>query len=107
MNIVVRTRLIPLDTTSTRGTLDGQNLSPSAVLIVRNWRAGDHFQQAYTSRPRKLKELLEEIRPPAELRSMWTVVEAEKAIVWVRGARNPKLLVGAQELRIEILEHAG
>jgi tRNA(Ile)-lysidine synthase len=104
MNIVVRTRLIPLDSDNTRGTLDGQNLHPSAVLVVRNWRAGDHFQQAYASRPRKIKELLDEIKPPAELRSMWPVVEANGAIIWVLGARNPRLLLGSEELRIETHE---
>ena len=104
MNMMVRARLIPMDAKNNRGTLDAQNLPPSAVLVVRNWRAGDHFQQAYASRPRKIKELLEEIKPPADLRSMWPVVEADKAIIWVRGARNPRWLVGSRELQIEIIE---
>jgi tRNA(Ile)-lysidine synthase len=104
MSIVVRARLIPLDTADARGTLDAQNLSSSALLVVRNWRAGDQFQQAYASRSRKIKELLEEIKPPAELRSMWPVVEADGAIIWVRGARNPKLRLGSKELRIEAQE---
>jgi hypothetical protein len=47
---------------------------------------------------------LEEIKPPAELRSMWPVVEADGAIIWVRGARNPKLRLGSKELRIEAQE---
>jgi tRNA(Ile)-lysidine synthase len=104
MNTVVRARLIPLDTANVRGTLDAQNLSPSAVLTVRNWRAGDYFQQAYASRPRKIKELLEEIKPPANLRSIWPVVVADGTILWVRGARNPRWLLGSQELRIETKE---
>jgi tRNA(Ile)-lysidine synthase len=92
MNIVVRTLLDSLDTTHTRGTLDGQTLSPSAVLLLRSWKAGDRFQQAFSSSAHKVKELLNEIQPPKGLRGVWPVIEAEGKVVWVMGARNRPLL---------------
>jgi tRNA(Ile)-lysidine synthase len=105
MNIVVHARVIPLDSEKSRGTLDAQNLSPSAALVVRNWRAGDRFLQAFASREHKVKELLDEVKPPPELRAGWPVIEAGGQIVWMRGARNPRLkLPGGEELRIEIEE---
>jgi tRNA(Ile)-lysidine synthase len=100
MNIKVRASLKPLDTAKQRGTLVGQSLSSSAVLVVparlavRSWRAGDRFRQAHAAREQKVKELLNEIQAPAGQRSLWPVIEASGAdgqIVWVYGARNPTL----------------
>jgi len=97
MNIKVRASLKPLDTAKHRGTLDGQTLSPSAVLVIRCWRAGDRFRQAHASREHKVKELLSEVQAPPEQRSLWPVIEAEGQIVWLYGARNPALRTPAGE----------
>lgn len=103
MNIKVRASWKPLDTAKHRGTLDGQTLSPSAVLVVRCWRAGDRFRQAHASREHKVKELLNEIQAPPEQRSRWPVIEAEGQIVWLYGARNPALRTPAgDEVVIEV-----
>jgi tRNA(Ile)-lysidine synthase len=92
MNIVVRAGLVSLDTAESRGTLDGQTLSPSAVLLLRSWKAGDRYQQAFSSSAHKVKELLNEIQPPEGLRARWPVIEVESKVVWVMGARNRPLL---------------
>jgi tRNA(Ile)-lysidine synthetase-like protein len=92
MNIVVRADLVSLDTAQPRGTLEGQTLSSSAVLLLRSWKAGDRYQQAFSSTAHKVKELLNEIQPPEGLRALWPVIEAEGKVVWVMGARNRRLL---------------
>jgi tRNA(Ile)-lysidine synthase len=111
MNIKVRASLKSLDTGKQRGTLVGQSLSSSAVLVlrsdlvVRSWRAGDRFRQAHAAREHKVKELLNEIQSPAEQRSLWPVIEADGQIIWLYGARNP-LLQTAQGEQV-VIEVAG
>lgn len=56
-----------------------------AELVVRNWRAGDRFRPAHTKSEKKLKELLQERRVPAEERSRWPVAASGERIAWVRG----------------------
>jgi len=109
MNIKVRAALKPLDTARQRGTLVGQSLSSSAVLVVqtqlcvRSWRAGDRFRQAHAAREHKVKELLHEIEAPASQRSLWPVIEVDGEIVWLYGARNPSLRTAqGEEVVIEV-----
>jgi tRNA(Ile)-lysidine synthetase-like protein len=110
MNIKVRASLKPLDTAKQRGTLVGQSLSSSAVLVVqtqlavRSWRAGDRFRQAHAAREHKVKELLHEIEAPASQRSLWPVIEVDGEIVWLYGARNPSLRTAqGEEVVIEVV----
>lgn len=93
MNIMVRARLVPLDTANTRGTLDG-TLSPTAILVVRSWRAGDRFRPAYASAEHKVKELLDQVGAPSAHRARWPVVVADGQVIWLRGARNPRWTLG-------------
>ena len=101
MNIMVRARLVPLDSGNSRGTLDG-TLAPSAVLVVRSWRPGDRFRQAHASAEHKVKELLDQVDAPAAHRARWPVVVAENKVIWMRGARNPRWSLGPdQQIVIE------
>lgn len=108
MNIVVHARVLAREGGKPRGTLDGQTLSPAAVLVVRSWKAGDRFRQAYAGAEHKVKELLQEIKPPAELRALWPVIVADGALVWVRDARNRPLQTAAGEpIEIVVEERNG
>jgi len=93
MNIMVRARLVPLDSGNSRGTLDG-TLAPSAGLVVRSWRAGDRLRQAHASTEHKVKELLDQVDAPAAHRARWPVVVAENKVIWMHGARNPRWSLG-------------
>jgi tRNA(Ile)-lysidine synthase len=53
-------------------------------LRIRNWRAGDRFRPAHTKSAKKIKELLQEHRVPAQARKLWPVVISGDEIVWVR-----------------------
>jgi tRNA(Ile)-lysidine synthase len=62
-------------------------------LVVRTWQFGDRFWPAHTKAPKKLKELFQAKRIPAELRAAWTVMVAERdgeeEVVWVQGFAAP------------------
>jgi tRNA(Ile)-lysidine synthetase-like protein len=58
-------------------------------LRVRNWRAGDRFWPAHTKSPRKIKELLQELRITGVERKLWPVVVQGAEVVWVRGFPVP------------------
>jgi tRNA(Ile)-lysidine synthase len=65
------------------GGLDPQKLP--GKLILRNWRAGDHFRPLGSQKARKLKELMGRHKIPAGQRKGWPVLECGTEIVWVRG----------------------
>jgi tRNA(Ile)-lysidine synthase len=71
-------------------------VSPAKVgdLRVRNWRAGDRYWPAHTNEPKKIKELLQSRRVPANVRAHWPVVVTEvdgaEQIVWVPGFEYPE-----------------
>jgi tRNA(Ile)-lysidine synthase len=58
-------------------------------LRVRNWRPGDRFWPAHTKCPKKIKELLQEMRAAQPERRLWPVVVSGDEIVWVRGFLAP------------------
>jgi tRNA(Ile)-lysidine synthetase-like protein len=65
-------------------------------LIVRTWRFGDRFWPAHTKAPKKLKELFQDKKIPAELRPAWPVmvasIEQQDEVVWVQGFAAPSHL---------------
>lgn len=56
-----------------------------AGLTVRNWRAGDSFQGAFSKGPKKVKELLQAMHLQPEAKATWPVIVCGEAIVWGRG----------------------
>jgi tRNA(Ile)-lysidine synthase len=58
-------------------------------LRVRNWRAGDRFWPVHTKAPKKIKELLQELRISGSERKLWPVVVHGADVVWVRGFPVP------------------
>lgn len=61
-------------------------------LRVRNWRPGDRYWPAHMATEKKLKELLQDRRVPAEARAHWPVVIAAATgqILWVPGFAYPE-----------------
>jgi tRNA(Ile)-lysidine synthase len=54
-------------------------------LVLRNWRAGDHYWPSGSRKLRKLKELFRQRKIPRSRRKLWPVLECGEQIVWVRG----------------------
>jgi tRNA(Ile)-lysidine synthase len=81
-------------------------------LVVRTWRFGDRFWPAHTKAPKKLKELFQARKVPAELRGSWPVMVTERdgceEVVWVQGFAAPAHLRPGPGDREAILlrEHA-
>jgi tRNA(Ile)-lysidine synthase len=63
--------------------LDPQRLP--GELVLRNWRAGDHYCPTGSRAVRKLKELFRERKIPQVQRKVWPVLVSQGQIVWVRG----------------------
>lgn len=56
----------------------------STPLLLRGWRAGDHYQPAGHSRDRKLKEMFQQARVPSWQRGFWPILCQGTEILWVR-----------------------
>lgn len=54
-------------------------------LTLRNWHAGDGYQQAGHEKPRKLKEFFQRNRVPGDQRAAWPVLVQGDSLVWARG----------------------
>jgi len=54
-------------------------------LVLRNWRAGDHYWPSGSRKLRKLKELFRQRKIPHSRRGLWPVLECGEQIVWVKG----------------------
>ncbi len=77
-------------------------LPQGSGLLVRNWRAGDHFRPARHLSRKRVKELLYPLHLSAEEKRIWPVVIAGETIVWVRGIEAPVLLASSgQQIVIE------
>jgi tRNA(Ile)-lysidine synthetase-like protein len=81
-----------LETTRVTGNSSGCGYDPEHLLdsrydslVVRNWRSGERFWPFHTSRPRKIKELLQDRHIIGEEKGQWPVVVSGNDIVWVRG----------------------
>jgi tRNA(Ile)-lysidine synthase len=58
-------------------------------LIVRNWRPGDRFFPAHTKKPKKIKDLLQDLHLALPERRLWPVVVDGDVVVWMRGFPAP------------------
>ena len=56
----------------------------SAPLVLRGWRAGDHYQPAGHFRDQKLKEMFQEARIPSWRRDSWPILCQGTEILWAR-----------------------
>jgi tRNA(Ile)-lysidine synthase len=82
-----------------------QLLASGASLRVRNWQEGDRFRQAHSAGEKKVKDLLQELKVPKELRRHWPVVSAGDRILWVKGTRPlPLLFADGQGLQRLVIE---
>jgi len=62
------------------------------IARLRNWRPGDRVRPRCSSRPRKVKEVLERLRISGAGRELWPVLEVNGGIVWMRGVElEPEL----------------
>jgi tRNA(Ile)-lysidine synthase len=72
-----------------RGQLLDLGIMPKEVLI-RNWRAGDHYWPSHTAAARKVKELLSDRHATGTEKRLWPVAVAEGCgLVWMRGFAVP------------------
>jgi tRNA(Ile)-lysidine synthase len=53
--------------------------------LLRAWKAGDRVKVNHSSRPRKVKEILEHMKVTGTSRLNWPVLEFAGQIVWMRG----------------------
>jgi tRNA(Ile)-lysidine synthase len=66
--------------------LDGvKSHSSPATAILRNWRPGDRVRLRHSSGPRKVKEVLENLRVTGSDRALWPVLEFDGRIIWMQG----------------------
>lgn len=80
-------RLEVLTNTALDGGYNSGNnsLGTKCEFKVRNWRAGDRFWPGHTKAPKKVKELLQELRVTGTKRQLWPVITLGEEIVWMRG----------------------
>ena len=52
---------------------------------IRAWQAGDRVELRHSRGPKKVKEILNRMRIPAEERATWPVVTWKETIIWMRG----------------------
>jgi tRNA(Ile)-lysidine synthase len=77
---------------SERGKLLNIELIPKQILI-RNWRAGDHYWPAHTSAGKKVKELLSDCHATGTQKKLWPVAAAEGCgLIWLRDFAVPEAL---------------
>jgi tRNA(Ile)-lysidine synthase len=56
----------------------------SAPLVLRGWRAGDHYHPAGRFRNQKIKEMFQQARIPSWRRSSWPILCEGTEILWAR-----------------------
>jgi tRNA(Ile)-lysidine synthase len=59
--------------------------SESSTAVLRPWRAGDRVRVHHSSRPRKVKEVLDLMKVTGTSRLTWPVLEFGDRIVWMQG----------------------
>jgi len=78
----------------------GPNPVPVTALL-RSWKPGDRVKVNHSSRPRKVKEVLEHMKVTGTSRLNWPVLEFAGRIVWMRGIElepEPEISVVATPL---------
>jgi tRNA(Ile)-lysidine synthase len=96
MRLLVQARLEPLEAESQRynpGQVTDELHLHESSLVLRNWQAGDRFQPGQSKVEKKVKEILQQLKVPAEQRPTWPVVAAAEQVIWVWGARPRPLLL--------------
>ena len=76
-------------------------LSGPTTATLRNWRSGDRVRLRYSSGPRKVKEVLEQLRVTGSERAVWPVLEFDGRLIWMQGVElepEPGLIVTARPL---------
>jgi len=76
-------------------------------LVLRNWRAGDHYWPSGSRKLRKLKELFRQRKIPRSRRKLWPVLECGEQIVWVRGFPPAASVAAAPESRMLLVVEEG
>jgi tRNA(Ile)-lysidine synthase len=56
----------------------------STPLLLRGWRAGDHYHPAGHFRDRKIKEMFQQARVPSWQRGFWPILCKGSEILWTR-----------------------
>jgi tRNA(Ile)-lysidine synthase len=54
---------------------------------LRNWKPGDRVRLQHSSGPRKVKEVLENLRVTGSARTLWPVLELGGTIAWMQGVQ--------------------
>ncbi|MEO5936879.1 MAG: tRNA lysidine(34) synthetase TilS [Terriglobales bacterium] len=67
------------------------------TLAVRNWQAGDRFWPEHGKSEKKVKDILQQLKVPAQERSLWPVIAAGDDLIWVRGARQRPVRIQMQK----------
>lgn len=75
-------------------------------LLVRNWRAGDHFWPAHSKESRKIKELLQDRHITGDEKKRWPVIASGEGVVWLRGFGVRRDLQTKNDTGILIIEEA-
>jgi len=69
-------------------------LDPAQIgeeLLIRNWRPGDRYWPAHSSREKKVKELLADLHATGTTKKLWPVaVDAQGRIAWMRRFAAPE-----------------
>jgi tRNA(Ile)-lysidine synthase len=76
-------------------------------LVLRNWRAGDHYWPSGSRKPQKLKELFRQRKIPRSRRNLWPVLEGGEQILWVRGFPPAASVVATPESRTLLVVEEG
>lgn len=102
IKLLVRARLEhvrPGDEGYNSGQVTGELLLRDGLtgpLTVRNWRTGDRFWAGNSKSPKKVQDVLQQLKVPVGERRSWPVVALGEEIIWVRGARQRPVRVGFQ-----------
>lgn len=78
----------PLFGLRVRIDLSGDLPDPHSVqltALLRSWKPGDRVRVHHSSRPRKVKEVLEQMKVTGSARLNWPVLELDGRIVWMLG----------------------
>ncbi|MGA9529678.1 MAG: tRNA lysidine(34) synthetase TilS [Terriglobales bacterium] len=60
-----------------------------AKIVIRNWRAGDRYWPANTSKEKKVKDQLCDRHVTGREKKLWPVAECQSELVWMRGFAAP------------------
>lgn len=69
----------------TASLLDGQGTPEAEPARIRAWRPGDRVWVRHSSKPKKVKEILERMGIRGAEKSTWPVIEWQGVILWMRG----------------------